>query len=517
MPRINWLDKLNDEQAVYAAKVMEKAEQMGVPTELALSIAYQESGFNPNRIGEAKEIGIMQVLPSTGRMMGYTPGQLHDPDTNIEAGLKYLKEQLNTFGNAPEIAALAYNRGPGVANQFIAGESDAAGEKYVQSLQGLGAFSGTVQVEDQPERSEIEVQMEALGKATPEQKAETEQKAEKQQRLTGQMIGAGVGGIGSAYMAGKSGALKAATALGEAAETGRIAAQARAGIQPAGALPTGAGATGLSQLESIAAQRPAAPGSVIADAGYLAKGETGVQVYNTAKSVGFTDMEAADFVKRGRTAKDVYEEAQKRRSAGFKRVEQAFPRQTFVENPQYGGLLTEEKGVGRGPRAEYVQSPPEPAQPGQPAQTSGLRQLPRPKPLPPPPRLSGLEMVTQQFRAMAQPWISRAAIMGRYAIPPLALAGTGGELVSAERELRKPQPDPVSVGASTAGALGGVLSLFAPMVGVPLSIAGPVVRHERERMKERYIPPEQIQKMLQGQQPDMSGMIRGLGSTQAFQ
>jgi hypothetical protein len=58
---------------------------------------------------------------------------------------------------------LAYNRGPDVANRFIAGADDKAGHKYVKSLQNLGAFSGKVQVED-PFKPEPAIEMPEMNK-----------------------------------------------------------------------------------------------------------------------------------------------------------------------------------------------------------------------------------------------------------------------------------------------------------------------------------------------------------------
>lgn len=457
MPRINWLDKLNDDQAVFAAKIMEKAEQMGIPPELAVSLAYHESGLNPNRIGEAKEIGIMQVLPSTGRLMGYTPGQLHDPDTNIEAGLKYLKEQLNTFGNAPEIAALAYNRGPGVANQFIAGESDAAGEKYVRSLQGLGAFSGQVQVADQP--PEIERQMQALGDvAQPQQDVQAQQ-----------MAGMVTGGAGAAVGAKRLIGEQAKKAVGSAAQF--IGQQMEQGRMAAGPLGAPAGAP--------AGPRATGPGSA---------------VQNYARAFGLGDIEAQRALDMTKQEGGVHDLTTKRREA-LQEIRSRFPSETYVENPRYGGLMTPDYESFGGPRA-----------PG----------TPRPVPIPTTPiKPSGLEQVSQMFRTMMG---KGANVLSRGAAP-LAAYSIGSELTAAGQELKKPQPDPISVGASAAGALGGALSLFPPTaaIGLPLSIAGPMVRQQRERMKERAIPPEQIQQMLQEQQPAIPNMIKGLGGTQTFQ
>jgi soluble lytic murein transglycosylase-like protein len=56
----------------------------------------------------------MQVLPSTGREMGSR--NLRDPWQNVYAGTKYLRRQLDRFGNL-EHALAAYNAGPGAVER----------------------------------------------------------------------------------------------------------------------------------------------------------------------------------------------------------------------------------------------------------------------------------------------------------------------------------------------------------------------------------------------------------------
>ena len=56
----------------------------------------------------------MQVLPSTGKEMGAS--DLRDTWQNIYAGAKYLRKQLDRFGNL-EHALAAYNAGPGAVER----------------------------------------------------------------------------------------------------------------------------------------------------------------------------------------------------------------------------------------------------------------------------------------------------------------------------------------------------------------------------------------------------------------
>jgi hypothetical protein len=68
------------------------AKANGIPESLAHAVITVESNYRASARGAAGEIGLMQIKPSTARMMGYrgsTKGLYH-PETNIEYGMKYL-------------------------------------------------------------------------------------------------------------------------------------------------------------------------------------------------------------------------------------------------------------------------------------------------------------------------------------------------------------------------------------------------------------------------------------------
>jgi len=330
--------------------------------------------------------------------------------------------------------------------------------------------------------------------------------ASQGERFLGGALGVGAGTLVTSAQA--YGAQKTATAVKRAGleEAAKIAAQKSSGVVSTapGGLPSvvlgdaNAGPLNAS-TQSSAGARPNAPGSVIADAGYLGKGETGLQVYNTAKGVGFTDIEAANFVKEGKTAKDVYAEAENIRSAGFKKIRSSFPNDKYLENPQHGGILTADKGGGGGPRASFkVQGPTIEVPPGQmgppvtPPQPGSLVRLPAPIPVPttpPPPTmaaraLSGLDYVTDTFKSMMRPVVGAAGTVGKYALPPLAGLSAGLDAAEMTHEYEKPedQRDYTKMALKGTGIVGGVLSMFpytAPF-GIPLSLGATAIQEYRD-------------------------------------
>ena len=69
-----------------------EAKAHNIPLWLALGVAWVESKFDPKLRGTHTVVGMMQVMPSTAREMGYrgTTNQLFDPETNIIWGMNEL-------------------------------------------------------------------------------------------------------------------------------------------------------------------------------------------------------------------------------------------------------------------------------------------------------------------------------------------------------------------------------------------------------------------------------------------
>ncbi|RWO49135.1 MAG: lytic transglycosylase domain-containing protein [Mesorhizobium sp.] len=99
----------------YSTIIERHAASNGVPISLAKAVIMIESRFQPNQVGRAGEIGLMQIKPSTARMMGYSGSikDLHDPETNIKYGMKYLAMARNLGDGTTCGTILKYNAGHG--------------------------------------------------------------------------------------------------------------------------------------------------------------------------------------------------------------------------------------------------------------------------------------------------------------------------------------------------------------------------------------------------------------------
>ena len=138
---LTFVDSLDENQARVAVKIAEQAKEMGIDPKLAVAIAYRESHLNPNaKVGADGEIGLMQIKPDTAKLFGYKSDDLHNLDTNIKAGLTFLKSNLDKFDNDPKLATVAYNAGPD-SSFFSGGKLPKKTEDYVKELNQWGAFA----------------------------------------------------------------------------------------------------------------------------------------------------------------------------------------------------------------------------------------------------------------------------------------------------------------------------------------------------------------------------------------
>jgi soluble lytic murein transglycosylase-like protein len=105
----------NDVRASYRALIAKEATQQGLAPEIAEAVMAVESGFNPGAIGGAGEIGLMQILPSTARMLGFTgsTSDLAIPENNIHFGVTYLAQAWRLARGDLCTAVMKYRAGHG--------------------------------------------------------------------------------------------------------------------------------------------------------------------------------------------------------------------------------------------------------------------------------------------------------------------------------------------------------------------------------------------------------------------
>ena len=95
------------------------ARRRGLSPAVVYAIIRQESAFMPDARSPAGALGLMQLMPRTGRMVMRTANrkwrgrrQLLVPDLNVDLGTRYFRSLLAKMGGHPALAAASYNAGP---------------------------------------------------------------------------------------------------------------------------------------------------------------------------------------------------------------------------------------------------------------------------------------------------------------------------------------------------------------------------------------------------------------------
>jgi len=109
------------------------AKNHNIDEKLIHAVIQVESGWRPNAVSPKGATGLMQLMPSTAKMLGVRDS--FDPEQNINGGTRYLAQLANKYKGNMELALAAYNAGPSRVDAD--GDTPEETTRYVRNVMAL--------------------------------------------------------------------------------------------------------------------------------------------------------------------------------------------------------------------------------------------------------------------------------------------------------------------------------------------------------------------------------------------
>ena len=102
--------------SVIDSYILNSCRRYGVDPLLIYAQMHQESSFKLRAVSYKGARGLMQLMPATAARFGVT--DIYNPQQNIDAGVKYMRWLLDTFGQDVDLALAGYNAGEGAVIKY---------------------------------------------------------------------------------------------------------------------------------------------------------------------------------------------------------------------------------------------------------------------------------------------------------------------------------------------------------------------------------------------------------------
>jgi soluble lytic murein transglycosylase-like protein len=117
------------------ASIVMAAARHNVDPNLVRAVVKVESNFNSNAVSRKGAMGLMQLMPSTARSLNVK--NPFDPDQNVDAGVRHLKQLLENYGGDVNLTLAAYNAGAGAVARSSGVPHFAETQNYVRRITNL--------------------------------------------------------------------------------------------------------------------------------------------------------------------------------------------------------------------------------------------------------------------------------------------------------------------------------------------------------------------------------------------
>lgn len=126
---------------LYKKSVVDRAREFNIEAAWVYGIVRQESAFLEDARSPRGALGLMQLLPSTAKLVAHqtrTPYRqskdLLEPEKNIKLGSAFLKTMRGQLYNSPILATAAYNAGPGKVRGWLPKDHEMSADIWIETI-----------------------------------------------------------------------------------------------------------------------------------------------------------------------------------------------------------------------------------------------------------------------------------------------------------------------------------------------------------------------------------------------
>jgi soluble lytic murein transglycosylase-like protein len=139
--------------------IEQAAARHNVDPNLVRAVVKVESNFNPNAVSRKGAMGLMQLMPSTARQLRVK--NPFDPEQNVDAGVRHLKQLLESYDGDIKLTLAAYNAGAGAVARSSGVPRYAETQNYVRRITNL--YYGVSDFNSGASHDPVTVQRDARG------------------------------------------------------------------------------------------------------------------------------------------------------------------------------------------------------------------------------------------------------------------------------------------------------------------------------------------------------------------